>query len=107
MIPTYKDTIKFVPPISEGYVVKVYDGDSIHIASRLPYDDSPLYRFPIRIAGIDCPEIRSKCHDEKKCAKMAKAHLKKVIMNQKVTLTVHGTDKYGRILADVCCSKDD
>lgn len=107
MIPTYKDTIKFVPPISEGYVVKIYDGDSITVASRLPYDGSPLYRFPIRVAGIDCPEIRSKCCDEKKCAKMAKAHLKKIIMNQKVSLNVHGTDKYGRVLADVCFSKDD
>ena len=104
---TYKDTIPFIPPISEGIVVKCYDGDSITVASRLPYDSSPLYRFSVRVQGIDCPEIRTKCKDEKQCAKMAKAHLKQLIMNQKVKLDVHGTDKYGRVLADVEVFKDD
>ena len=104
---TYKDTIPFIPPISEGIVVKCYDGDSITVASRLPYDSSPLYRFSVRVLGIDCPEIRTKCKDEKQCAKMAKAHLKQLIMNQKVKLDVHGTDKYGRVLADVEVFKDD
>tara|TARA_B100000405_G_scaffold116377_1_gene81225 strand:+ start:1555 stop:1995 length:441 start_codon:yes stop_codon:yes gene_type:complete len=106
-IPTYKDTIPFVPPISEGIVVKCYDGDSITVASHLPYDDSPLYRFSVRVLGIDCPEMRTKCKDEKQCAKMARAHLKELIMNQKVKLYVHGTDKYGRVLADVEVLKDD
>ena len=106
-IPTYKDTIPFVPPISEGIVVKCYDGDSITVASHLPYDDSPLYRFSVRVLGIDCPEMRTKCKDEKQCAKMAKAHLKELIMNQKVILNVHGLDKYGRVLADVELFKDD
>ena len=100
-VPKYRETIKFVPPINEGYVVRVYDGDSITVASRLPYEASPLYRFSIRVNGIDCPEMRSKCADEKQCAKMAKAHLARLIMNEKVKLVNHGTDKYGRILADV------
>ena len=104
---TYKDTIPFIPPISEGIVVKCYDGDSITVASRLPYDASPLYRFSVRVPGIDCPEIRTKCKDEKQCAKMAKAFLKELIMNQKVKLNVHGLDKYGRVLADVELFKDD
>tara|TARA_B100000405_G_scaffold175684_1_gene122867 strand:- start:24 stop:461 length:438 start_codon:yes stop_codon:yes gene_type:complete len=104
---TYKDTIPFVPPISEGIVVKCYDGDTITVATRLPYETSPLYRFSVRVLGIDCPEIRTKCKDEKQCAKMAKAHLKQLIMNQKVKLNVQGTDKYGRVLADVEVFKDD
>ena len=104
---TYKDTIPFVPPISEGIVVKCYDGDTITVATRLPYETSPLYRFSVRVLGIDCPEIRTKCKDEKQCAKMAKAHLKELIMNQKVILNVHGLDKYGRVLADVELFKDD
>lgn len=107
MIPTYKDTTKFVPPISEGYVVKIYDGDSITVASCLPYETSPLYRFSVRVKGIDCPEMRSKCADEKQCAKMAKSYLKQLIMNKKVKLNISGTDKYGRILADVEILKDD
>ena len=33
----WKDTVKFVPPIISGMVLKVYDGDTITIASKLPY----------------------------------------------------------------------
>ena len=37
-----KDTMPFIPPIEKGIVVKVYDGDTITIVSKLPYPDSPL-----------------------------------------------------------------
>jgi hypothetical protein len=30
---TYKDTIPFIPPITEGKVVKVYEGDTITVAT--------------------------------------------------------------------------
>jgi hypothetical protein len=46
-IPKWKDTIEFVPPVSEGFVIKVYDADTLTIASRLPYPESPLYRFQV------------------------------------------------------------
>ena len=38
---------------------------------------------------------------------MAKTHLKQLIMDRKVKLSVLGTDKYGRVLADVKIMKDD
>jgi hypothetical protein len=44
-IPDWKDTVVFVPPITGGIVIKVYDGDTITIASKLPYDESKLYRL--------------------------------------------------------------
>lgn len=53
----YVDTIPFVPPITSGKVIKVYDGDTITIASKLPYDHSPIYRFSVRLLGIDSPEM--------------------------------------------------
>ena len=72
MIPNpsieWKDCKAFVPPINSGYVVKVYDGDTITIASKLPYPESPLYRFAVRLNGIDTPEIKGKNEDEKKAA---------------------------------------
>jgi len=34
-----------VPPIKHGRVIKVYDGDTITVAARMPYPKSPLYRF--------------------------------------------------------------
>lgn len=99
--PQYKDAIPFVPPIHEGYVVKVYDGDTITIASKLPYKESPLYRFQVRLNGIDCPEIRGENEFEKKVAQMAKLEISNLILNKHVTLKNVGTEKYGRILADV------
>ena len=56
----WSDTVPFTVPITGGYVIKVYDGDTITVASKLPFDNSPIYRFSIRLAGIDTPEIKGK-----------------------------------------------
>ena len=52
----WEDTIEFTFPIKGGRVIKVYDADTITIASKLPYDKSPLYRLSVRLNGIDTPE---------------------------------------------------
>jgi endonuclease YncB( thermonuclease family) len=96
-----KDTILFVPPIEKGVVIKVYDGDTITIASKLPYSDSPLYRFSVRLNGLDCPEIKSKDETEKECAIIAKETIEHLLLNQIVSLKNIKHEKYGRILADV------
>ena len=96
-----KDTIKFVPPVEKGVVIKVYDGDTITIASKLPYPTSPLYRFSVRLNGIDCPEIKGKDENEKHCAQIAKKEMSDLILNKVVILKNVQTEKYGRILADV------
>jgi endonuclease YncB( thermonuclease family) len=105
MIPNpsieWKDCKAFVPPINSGYVVKVYDGDTITIASRLPYPESPLYRFAVRLNGIDAPEIKGKNEDEKRSAQAAKHALENLILHRDVVLKNTQTEKYGRILADV------
>lgn len=98
---TLKDTIEFVPPIDTGIVIKVYDGDTITIASKLPYEHSHVYRFLVRLNGIDCPEIKSKDEQEKICAQKAKQALTELVLNKIVTLKNLKTEKYGRILADV------
>jgi endonuclease YncB( thermonuclease family) len=97
----WKDTIPFVPPITSGIVIKVYDGDTITIASRMPYSNSPLYRFSVRLNGIDCPEIKSKNEDEHKCALLAKTEMTDKALHKFITLKNIQTEKYGRILADV------
>jgi micrococcal nuclease len=97
----WKDTIEFVPPVEKGIVIKVYDGDTITIASKLPYLSSPLYRFSVRLNGIDCPEIKSKDENEKQCAQIAKKEMSDLILNKIVILKNVQTEKYGRILADV------
>jgi len=97
----YTETIPFIPPIEGGRVIKVYDGDTITIASKLPYHDSPLYRFQVRLRNIDCPEIKGKTEDEIEMAQIAKKELEKLILHKYVNLKNIGTEKYGRILADV------
>lgn len=100
---SYEDTKPFIPPITHGKVIKVYDGDTITIAAVLPYEDSILYRFSVRINGIDCPEIRTKDKNEKACAIMAKNLIMEKAMDKIVSLENVQTEKYGRLLADVIC----
>ena len=98
---TWGNTVEFTFPIQGGRVIKVYDGDTITIASKLPFDNSPLYRLSVRLNGIDTPEIKGKTDDEKIAAKQVKDALSNLILNKYVTLKNIQTEKYGRILADV------
>jgi endonuclease YncB( thermonuclease family) len=97
----WEDTVEFKFPIYSGNVIKVYDGDTITIAAKMPYDNSPLYRFPVRLNGIDTPEIKGKNEDEKSVAKLARDFVSSMILHKIVNLENIQNDKYGRILADV------
>jgi len=98
---SWKDATPFVPPVKGGQVIKVYDGDTITIAARLPYKESPLYRFSVRLNGIDSPEIKGKTAEESTVAKEARDELSKLILHKHVSLRDTKTEKYGRILAEV------
>ena len=99
----WEDTAKFVIPITGGRVIKVYDGDTITVAAQLPYPDSDLYRFAVRLNGIDTPEMKGPgvSEDEKTAAKRAQQVLSEKILNRYVQLRNVDTEKYGRLLADV------
>lgn len=97
----YKDTIPFVYPIRFGKVIKVYDGDTITIAAKLPNTDGPIYRFSVRLNGIDTPEIRGKSDAEKELAYFVRDALTEKIMGKIVELRNVSNEKYGRILANV------
>ena len=87
----YEDTVEFVMPIQYGKVVKVYDGDTITIASYLPIPNSPLYRFSVRLNGIDTPEIKGKTREEKDLALVAKNALSEMILG--VSIPFKRTEK--------------
>ena len=97
----WSETIPFIPPIESGQVIKVYDGDTITIATKLPYKDSKLYRFPIRLKGIDSAEIKSKNENEKIHAKISRDVLSELILHKTILIKNIENEKYGRILADV------
>lgn len=98
----WKDTKPFVVPLTSGYVIKVYDGDTITVANRLPLKNcDDIFRFSVRLNGIDTPEMRGKSDDEKEKAQFAKSALSTLILHKHVTLQNVKSEKYGRILADV------
>ena len=97
----YKDTLAFIPPVKFGKVIKVYDGDTITIAARLPFEGSPIYRFSVRLAGIDSAEIRGGTKNETEIAKVARDALYKLIFGKVIELRNNGKEKYGRLLADL------
>jgi endonuclease YncB( thermonuclease family) len=95
-----KDCIAYKPDIKYGKVVKVYDGDTITIATRLKGDDT-IYKFSVRLARVDAPELRTRNEIEKKAGYVVRDHLDNFICGKMVCLKNVGYDKYGRILAEV------
>lgn len=93
---------RFVPPVRGGRVIRVYDGDTITIASSVPgLSDRTVYQFSVRLNGIDTPEMKTNSEDEKQLATMARDALRAKILDQTVELRNVTTEKYGRLLAEV------
>jgi endonuclease YncB( thermonuclease family) len=91
----------FIPKLGYGKVVKVYDGDTITVASRYPDVDKDIYRYVVRLRGIDAPELRSEFSKETELAKISRQALYELIFGKIVRLDKVKIEKYGRLLADV------
>lgn len=100
---TWQNAKAFVPNISYGKVIKVYDGDTCTIACKLYNEDTEkqLYRFSVRLNGIDSPEMNSRNENEQKSAHRSQEALSNLILGKIVTLQNVSSEKYGRVLADV------
>jgi len=97
---TYEKTQPFIPAVSYCKVIKVYDGDSITVASRTA-GTNIVYRFSVRLAGIDTPEMNSKNNVEKERAIFVRDQLHDLVFGKIVLLKNLSIEKYGRILADI------
>ena len=100
---TYKETTIFIPQITKGKVIKVYDGDTITVAAKLPFVESPIYRFSVRLRSIDSPEIKGASKKERELAIEARDALHHLIFGKIVEIRNNGKEKYGRLLADLYC----
>jgi endonuclease YncB( thermonuclease family) len=83
-----------------GKVASVYDGDTFRVVPK----NLPNYMgdsIPVRIIGIDAPEMRGKCTQEKERAIAARNVLMGLISARDVTLVNVKRDKYFRLLAIV------
>lgn len=96
------NTKKYVPDITYGKVIKVYDGDTITIATQL-YNGSlvpkkDMYKFNVRLNGIDTPEIKTSNVAEHALAIIARDALSTLIIGKVIRLENISYDKYGRLL---------
>ena len=82
-------------------VISVYDGDTF----RVDIDSLPPIvgkNIPIRLNGVDTPEIRGKCQYEKDLAIKARDFVRNKLANAKeIRLTKLQRGKYFRVVADV------
>ena len=96
---------------SESYtienIISVYDGDTFRADIRgLP--DIIGKNIAIRILGIDTPEIKGKCEEEKVVAIKARDFSRKALFNAKTIILKNlKRDKYFRLLADVYFDETD
>ena len=82
-------------------VTSIYDGDTFR-ANISGWPDIIGERIPIRINGIDTPELKGKCSHEKILARRAKQITVEMLRNAKVIeLRNMHRGKYFRIIADV------
>ena len=82
-------------------VISVYDGDTF----RVNIDSLPPIvgkNIPIRVNGVDTPEIRGKCQYEKNLALEARDFVRAKLSNAKeIKLTNLQRGKYFRVVANV------
>lgn len=98
---TWDTTEPFRPQFSVGKVIKVYDGDTVTVAA-CPEGQlhNHIFRFSVRLFGIDAPEVRGATH---KLGIASRDALRKLAMGRMVKVRIHHDhrDKYGRLLCDL------
>ena len=88
----------------------VTDGDTIRLQTIDLGFSVQLHNKAVRINAIDTPESRINIKryperaKEKELGLLAKQKLKEWLVGD-ITIKSYGTDKYGRVLADVFCEK--
>lgn len=81
-------------------IASVYDGDTFKInlnCSLSVYCE----KVPVRVLGVDTPEIKGKTEREKQLAQQAKEFTKHFLDQGPISLSRCGRDKYFRLLCDV------
>jgi len=99
--PAFSKDKVYADAIIINEVTSIYDADTF----RVDIDKWPSIigeHIPVRVLGIDAPEIRGKCEQEKLKARSAKQFTVEHLRNAKVIeLRNIQRGKYFRLLADV------
>lgn len=80
-------------------VIRTIDGDTF--LARMHQPDGRDLVARVRLRGIDAPEMKASCQQELDKAEAATEALRNLLGQGGVTIYNLGSEKYGRVLADV------
>jgi micrococcal nuclease len=80
-------------------VIRTIDGDTF--LARVHQSNGRDLVARVRLRGIDAPEMKASCQEELSKAEAASDALRGLLSQGGITIYNLGTDKYGRVLADV------
>ena len=85
-----------------------YDGDTVTLMVNV-FSVPPTYmKATVRVFGIDSPEIKGKCDEEKALALKARKFVNEVLSSAKdIQIQVIGKGKYGRVIAIIYYDEQD
>ncbi|MDN5005918.1 thermonuclease family protein [Bradyrhizobium sp. GCM10027634] len=84
-------------------VIRTVDGDTF--VARVHRRGGRDLVARVRLRGIDAPEMKASCQDELDKAEAATEALRNLLGQGGVTIYNLGTEKYGRVLADVATKR--
>jgi endonuclease YncB( thermonuclease family) len=84
-------------------VIRTIDGDTF--LARVHQRDGRDLVARVRLRGIDAPEMKASCREELDKAEAATEALRGLLREGGVTISNLGTEKYGRVLADVATKR--
>ncbi len=83
-----------------AFVERVVDGDTLVVRARIWLGQE--LRVRVRISGIDAPEMKSRCTEERALARSARQLVKRLVGQRKISLSQIRQGKYaGRVIAEV------
>ncbi|MBR3603075.1 MAG: thermonuclease family protein [Elusimicrobiaceae bacterium] len=94
------DTSPKLQNFNKVSLASVYDGDTFKVYLSCKYAVF-CKAIPVRVRGVDCPEIRGGTKESKEAAKLAKKFTKEFLKSGKILLRNCSRDKYFRLLCDV------
>jgi endonuclease YncB( thermonuclease family) len=82
----------------------VRDGDTLEVKARIWLGQ--VISTKVRLAGVDTPELRGRCHREERMAEAARDFVTRKLSDRRVTLRDIRYGKYaGRVLARVITAR--
>jgi micrococcal nuclease len=97
--PVALEAREVLPGPIPAQVVSVYDGDTITVRARIWLGQE--IETKVRLDGIDAPELRGKCEDEKELAKNARDFLIKLAGDTVMLRNIRYGKYAGRVVAKV------